>query len=201
MPIIDSAYVLLDFEPDARGKNATQQSILGCLELCMFAEGSRHQEEIIVTGMRGRLEAYLPENKVFLYQRPTSLWADKSKPPPQGSFTEEVYDCSDLRQVYDFVDELPSTHAGYHYCSTAIEWKYLIDAMNDATAGEKFVPKVSLEDGIKAVEMGIASLNNITNGDSTPRRVTAHSTKSADNLLDLVLNSAVIDELKLNVLQ
>lgn len=167
----------------------------------MFAEGSRHQEEIIVTGMRGRLEAYLPENKVFLYQRPTSLWTDKSKPPPQGSFSEEVYDCTDLRQVYDFVDELPSMHAGYHYCSTAIEWKYLIDAMNDAAKGEKFVPKVSLDDGIKAVEMGIASLNNITNGDSTPRSVTAHSTKSTENLLDLVLNSAVIDELKLNVLQ
>lgn len=200
-PIIDSAYVLLDFEPDAPNTNASRPSVLGCLELCMFAEGSRHQEEIIVTGMRGRLEAYLPENKVFLYERPTTLWTDKSKPPPQDSFKEEVYDCSDLRQVYDFVDELPQMHAGYHYCSTAIEWKYLIDAMNDAAEGKEFVPKVSLEDGIKAVEMGIASLNNITNGDSTSRKVTAHSTKSADNLLDLVLNSAAFDELKLNVQQ
>eukprot|EP00984_Skeletonema_dohrnii_P005713 scaffold2015_cov125-Skeletonema_dohrnii-CCMP3373.AAC.9 len=200
IPIIDSAYALLDFEPDAPGKNASQQSVLGCLELCMFAEGSRHQEEIIVTGMRGRLEAYLPENKVFLYQRPTSLWTDKSKPPPQGSFSEEVFDCSDLRQVYDFVDELPSMHAGYHYCSTAIEWKYLIDAIHDAAAG-KFVPKVSLDDGIKAVEMGIAGLNNITNADSTSTNVTAHISKSEDNLLNLVLNSAVFDELKLNVQQ
>ena len=92
-------------------------------------------------------------------------------------------------------------HAGYHYCSTAIEWFYLIDAMNDAAEGKEFLPQVSLEDGIKAVEMGIASLNNITNGDSTSRKVTAHSTKSADNLLDLVLNSAAFDELKLNVQQ
>jgi myo-inositol 2-dehydrogenase/D-chiro-inositol 1-dehydrogenase len=202
VPIIDSAYVLLDFEPDAPG---SQHSALGCLELCLFAEGSRHQEEIIVTGMRGRLEAYLPENKVFLYQRPTSLWTDKSKPPPQGSFSEEVYDCSDLRQVYDFVDELPSMHAGYHYCSTAIEWKYLIDAIHDAAEGGKFVPKVSLEDGIKAVEMGIAAQNNITSitngGDSLPTKVTAHSSKSADNLLELVLSSGVFGECKLNVEQ
>ena len=216
-PIIDSAYVLIDFESDdASGRYAAQQSTLGCLELCMFAEGSRHQEEIgecgvellsllnhmhssntllvvVVTGMRGRLEAYLPENKVYLYQRPTSggLWTDKSKPPPQGSFSEEVFDCSDLCQVYDFADELPSMHAGYHYCSTAIEWKYLIDAIKDTEDGKPFVPKVSLDDGIKAVEMGIASMNNITNhGDALSTKVNAHSSKSADNLLNLVLNSA-----------
>jgi myo-inositol 2-dehydrogenase/D-chiro-inositol 1-dehydrogenase len=198
IPIIDSAYVLLDFEPDSPG---SQQSALGCLELCMFAEGSRHQEEIIVTGMRGRLEAYLPENKVFLYQRPTSLWTDKSKPPPQGSFSEEVYDCSDLNNVYDFADELPSMHAGYHYCSTAIEWKYLIDAIHDAADGGKFVPKVSLEDGIKAVEMGIASLNNIASNEGIATKVTAHSSKSADNLLDMVLNAGLFDECKSNVQQ
>ena len=61
VPIIDSAYVLLDFnapssqEQAESRKNVTSQTI-GCLELCMFAEGSRHQEEIIVTGMKGRIE-------------------------------------------------------------------------------------------------------------------------------------------------
>jgi len=95
------------------------------------------------------------------------MWTDKSKPPPQGSFSEEVFDCSDLREVYSFASELPPMHAGYHYCSTAIEWKYLIDAINETANGEKsFVPKVSLDDGIKAVEMGLASLNNITNSSS-----------------------------------
>ena len=55
--------------------------------------------------MKGRVEAYLPENKVFLYQRPTGLWTDKSKPPPPESYTEETFDCTDLRQVYDFADK------------------------------------------------------------------------------------------------
>lgn len=68
VPIIDSAYVLLDFIPrkndkagnsvehQALPKGIVHQSTIGCLELCMFAEGSRHQEEIIVTGMKGRVE-------------------------------------------------------------------------------------------------------------------------------------------------
>lgn len=68
IPIIDSAYVLLDFMPppgvsngqivteNLEPKHLVHQSTMGCLELCMFAEGSRHQEEIIVTGMRGRVE-------------------------------------------------------------------------------------------------------------------------------------------------
>ena len=45
---------------------------IGCLELCMFTEGSRHQEEIVVAGTKGRLEACLPENKVYHYERPIS---------------------------------------------------------------------------------------------------------------------------------
>lgn len=52
-PIIDSAYVTMPFrkqeDPGVRWSNA-----IGCLELCMFAEGSRHQEEIIVTGTKVR---------------------------------------------------------------------------------------------------------------------------------------------------
>lgn len=45
VPIIDSAYVLLDFNTPTPSdqtksrKHATEQTTLGCLELCMFAEG------------------------------------------------------------------------------------------------------------------------------------------------------------------
>jgi len=68
IPIIDSAYVLLDFLPrkydnaanslehEVRHKHIGQHSRIGRLELCMFAEGNRHHEEIIVTGMKGRVE-------------------------------------------------------------------------------------------------------------------------------------------------
>lgn len=84
-------------------------------------------------------------------------------------------------------------HSGYHYCSTAIEWKYLIDAIKESEKGNLFVPKVSLDDGIKAVEMGISSMNNITNEESRSKiaPVRAFSSQSSENLLDLVLSPAL----------
>lgn len=54
VPIIDSAYVMLPFANEGSESGKTQQTI-GCLELCMYAEGSRHQEEIIVTGTKVRV--------------------------------------------------------------------------------------------------------------------------------------------------
>lgn len=52
IPIIDSAYVTMPFVNNpGEGK---QSNAIGCLELCMFSEGSRHQEEIIVTGTKVR---------------------------------------------------------------------------------------------------------------------------------------------------
>ena len=53
-PIIDSAYVTLPFRKQEETDRAKWSSAIGCLELCMFAEGSRHQEEIIVTGTKVR---------------------------------------------------------------------------------------------------------------------------------------------------
>jgi predicted dehydrogenase len=166
IPIIDSAYVLMDFQDrlthDASTTTTTttttscsnnssrfsaQQGTLGCLELCMFADGSRHQEEIVVTGLKGRVEAYLPENKVFHYLRPKrncvhegvgnhhngdnrDAWVDLTQPPPRSSIKEEIIDCSNLLNVYSFANEIPQ-HAGHHYCSTAVEWKFLIDQVEN----------------------------------------------------------------------
>lgn len=54
--IIDSAFVTMPFQAkDDIGCNSchgSKSGTIGCLELCMFAEGSRHQEEIIVTGSK-----------------------------------------------------------------------------------------------------------------------------------------------------
>jgi len=57
-PIIDSAYVTMPFrkeEASTTSEGAKWSNTIGCLELCMFAEGSRHQEEIVVTGTEVRM--------------------------------------------------------------------------------------------------------------------------------------------------
>ena len=56
-PIIDSAYVTLPFTASSSSSSSSPPKSARCignLELCMFAEGSRHQEEIIATGTKVR---------------------------------------------------------------------------------------------------------------------------------------------------
>lgn len=161
VPIMDAAYVTMPFK-DMEAKFSPTKGTIGCLELCMYAEGSRHQEEIIVTGTKGRLEAYLPENKVYQFHRPT-VWKDRSEPPPSGSVDETVYDCSDVAQVHGIEASSLPTHGGYHYCSTAVEWYKLLGAMRTFEETGVWSPAVSLEDGLRAVEIGLAATQAIVN--------------------------------------
>merc|ERR1739841_452081 len=48
--IFDHGYVMVEFESGVRAM----------LELCMFAEGSRYQEEISAVGPKGKIEALVP---------------------------------------------------------------------------------------------------------------------------------------------
>lgn len=146
VPIIDSAYVIFPFEKSVA---------MGCLELTMFADGSRHREEIIVTGTMGRIEAYLPENKVYAYQRPTKgEWTDRRVPPPITAVHEKVYDCSNVREIHGIQNDIP-THGGYHYGSTAVEWHRLVNAMTIYQHNGKWNPEVTLHDGLEAVRIGL----------------------------------------------
>ena len=52
--ILDNAYVVVELASGARAM----------LELCMFAESSKHQEEISLVGTRGKLEAFAPSHGV-----------------------------------------------------------------------------------------------------------------------------------------
>lgn len=161
-PIIDSAYVVLPFLDSPTANVKQQHHTIGCLELCMYAEGSRHQEEIIVTGTKGRLEAYLPENKVFFFQRPNrEEWVDRSVPPARVE--PKIFDCSNVQEVHDIDSDLP-THGGYHYSSTSVEWYYMLQAMQTYRETGEWQPHVSLEDGIRAVEAGLSATDAIVNG-------------------------------------
>lgn len=56
--IMDAAFVIFPFSEqctfDEPVASQSQKAAMGCLELCMYADGSRHQEEIIVTGTKVR---------------------------------------------------------------------------------------------------------------------------------------------------
>lgn len=158
-PIIDAAYVMFPMTGTTETKHGTKQSLMACLELCMYAEGSRHQEEIIVTGTHGRLEAYLPENKVYAYRRPGhGEWSDRSIPPPKPA--ERVYDCSDVNAVHGIHGKIP-THGGYHYSSTAVEWYQLLRAMRTHRETGHWKPDVSLADGLAAVQIGLQATKSL----------------------------------------
>jgi hypothetical protein len=162
VPIIDSAYVMIPFR-GAKAEGKRQDDTMGCLELCMYAEGSRHQEEIVVTGTLGRLEAYLPENKVYAFSRPShDLWSDRSVPPPKDSLHRQVYDCSSVKEVFGIESDIP-THSGYHYSSTAVEWHELLLAIRQHASSDLWKPRVSLLDGMRAVEMGLCATEAIVN--------------------------------------
>ena len=104
---------------------------------------------------QGRLEAYLPENKVYQFFRPSQkLWSDRSEPPPPSSVQHKVFDCSNVREIHSIEGKIP-THGGYHYCSTAIEWYHLLNEIKRYDDTREFRPHVSLDDGLRAVEMGI----------------------------------------------
>ena len=94
--IIDGGYTLLELS----------NGVMCCLELSMYAEGSRHQEEITITGDKGRLEAYLPEMSVYKYTRPNdSFWIDKTEPPPPTR--PEIFHL-----------DVAAPYEGYHHGST-----------------------------------------------------------------------------------
>lgn len=113
--------------------------------------------------LQGRLEAYLPENKVYMFQRPDyEQWKDRSIPPPNSSIREQIFDCSDVKSIHGIDNEIP-THGGYHYCSTAIEWYHVLNQIRNHHNGGEFRPQVSLKDGLRAVEIGIHATAALVN--------------------------------------
>jgi hypothetical protein len=109
------------------------------------------------------LEAYLPENKVYHFERPSGeLWNDRSVPPPPSSIKQTVYDCSDVKSVHGIDSELHMpTHGGYHYSSTAVEWFQLITAIYKYRETGAWEPQVSLQDGLRAVEIGLCATKSV----------------------------------------
>jgi predicted dehydrogenase len=57
--ILDNAMVIVDFEDGVRAS----------LDLCMFADGARSEQEIVATGDRARIDVTLPQGDLFVGTR------------------------------------------------------------------------------------------------------------------------------------
>ncbi len=128
--ILDNAFVVVDF---ARGARAL-------LDLCMFADGSRHQEEIAATGERGKVECFVPASEVVLSSR-----------------------MRDSARVIPVPVEVRLLAAGHHHASTYYEHLGFRRAVLDGGPVE-----VSVEDGLRAVLIGLAAEESVKRGQPVP---------------------------------
>ena len=123
--IIDNAYVIVEFDSGARAS----------LDLCMFAEASRNEQEISVVGDSGKVEAFVPESLVRVGDRVSG----------------------EIREIS--ADDARIQHRGMHEGSTYIQHLELFEAIRAGTP-----PTVTLEDGRLSVAMGVAAQLSIAEG-------------------------------------
>jgi len=139
--ILDNAFVVVDF---ANGKRAM-------LDLNMFAEGSRYQEEICASGPAGKLECYVPGPGRFW---PTETLGAApiakvvlSPRQPKGPIE------SDIPVDPTLLD------AGDHNGSTYYQHLGFYRAISEGRPVE-----VTVDDGLKAVVIGLAAQHSAKTG-------------------------------------
>lgn len=138
--IWDNAYVIVDFASGARAM----------LELCMFAEGARYQEEISAVGPLGKIECHVPG--------PGRFWPDHLGPAPVAQVIVSPRDPKGPRMVEIPVDP-QLLAAGDHNGSTF----YQHQRFQRSVLGMQTV-EVSLNDGWWAVAMGTAAQQSAITG-------------------------------------
>jgi len=121
--IVDNAYVVVDF---ANGVRAL-------LDLCMFAEASKDQEEIAATGDAGKAECGVPSSRLIVGRREPLELSSEIVPVDQALLA-----------------------AGQHHGSTFYQHQAFA-----ACAANGSPPEVSLADGRAAVAMGAAAERSI----------------------------------------
>jgi myo-inositol 2-dehydrogenase/D-chiro-inositol 1-dehydrogenase len=142
--ILDHGYVLVDFANGARAM----------LELCMFAEGARYQEEVSALGQLGKIEALVPG--------PGRFWPADLGDPPVAQLVISPRDPKGPQSLSIPVDP-DLLEAGDHNGSTFYQHQKFIDVVRGTT-----MPEVSLADGWAAVAMGLAAQESMRTGLPVP---------------------------------
>jgi len=126
--ILDNAYVIVEY---ANGVRAM-------LDLCMFAEATHHQEELVAVGDAGKVEAFLPQHTVRTGRRGTH-WIG-------GVEHDQVHD---ERVAYE----------GFHHGASYLEHLDFLAAIHTGAD-----PVVGVRDGLAAVAIGVAAHRSIEEG-------------------------------------
>jgi len=120
--IIDNSYTIVDFANGARAM----------LDLCMFAEGSRNEQEIAAVGDRAKLEVLIPDGDIVF--------------SPRVGFAPKK-----VEREHVVVDE-QVLRAGHHHGATYYQHGAFLAAIRGQGAVE-----VTAEDGLRAVAIGVAA--------------------------------------------
>jgi predicted dehydrogenase len=124
--ILDNAFVIVDFANGVRG----------ALDLSMFAEGGRHEQEITVVGDRAKLETAVPGDVVHVGPRERSGVRSIIAPTVTNV-----------------------TYAGLHHGSSFVEHRRFAACVLEGRPAE-----VTVEDGFWSVLMGVAAHRSIDEG-------------------------------------
>ena len=130
--IIDNAYVIVNFENGARS----------LLELCMFAENSDMQEELVATGNKGKIETSVPSDVSGKTSSNIRIGMREGK-----------------THIENIEVDKKILEAGHHHGSTYYEHLAFLKAIENNSD-----PEVSLEDGLIAVAVGEAAEQSIKQG-------------------------------------
>ena len=130
--IIDNAYVIINFENGARSM----------LELCMFAENSDMQEELVAIGHKGKIETSVPSNDSGKISSNLRIGMRDGK-----------------TKIENIEVDKKIIEAGRHHGSTYYEHLAFLNAIKNNS-----VPEVSLSDGLIAVAVGEAAEKSIKLG-------------------------------------
>lgn len=136
--ILDNAFVIVDFKSGIRA----------LLDLCMFSEGSYWQEELAATGSTGKVEAFVPG--------PARFWPGGGERESEILVSPRSPQNPQRRKVH--VDEA-ILRAGDHHGSTYYQHMGFNRVVREGGAVD-----VTLEDGLKAVRIGLAAEQSIREG-------------------------------------
>ena len=134
--ILDNAFVIVEYPSGARA----------LLDLCMFAEGSRWEQEIVVVGDAGKLEADLP-GFMELARGARAELVLGSRGPDWPVSVQAVDDDPEVRVL------------GGHHGASYLELARFCDAVRSGGPAE-----VTVEDGLWSVAMGVAAHRSIDEG-------------------------------------